>query len=335
MIPIVNTSHDPHFNLALEEYAVRYLDPAHNYLILWQNSPAVIIGRYQNTAEEVHQLYLAEHQIAVVRRLSGGGAVYHDMGNLNFSLIVSTQGQSFNDFRSFTLPVIETLAHYGVKAELSSRNDITIEGQKFSGNAQYRTAHHLLHHGTILFDSDLDVVAKVLNVRQDKIASKGIKSVRSRVTNIKPYLPKDVTLEAFSATLATIIGSHNQGLEPAYAWSPQDQAAVMDLVARRYGTWDWNWGKSPAFNLTAHEKFAQGSIDVRLFVEDGIIHACRIYGDFLGQRDIHEFEAALIQQRYQLGTIAPILDALPIDEYFGAISRQEVLQVLFDTSPAQ
>lgn len=334
MIPISNLSHDPYFNLALEEYVVRHLDPSHNYLILWQNSPAVIIGRYQNTAEEVHQLYIEDHGIAVVRRLSGGGAVYHDLGNLNFSLVVSTKGQGFNDFRSFTLPVIETLAHYGVTAELSSRNDITIAGQKFSGNAQYRTSTHLLHHGTILFDSELDAVAQVLNVRQDKIASKGIKSVRSRVTNIKPYLPPDVTLAQFSGTLAAIIGDHNQGLEPPYPWNAEDQAAVQNLVESRYATWDWNWGKSPAFNLTAHEKFPGGSVDVRLLVEEGIIRSCRIYGDFLGQRDIHEFEGALIGRRYQISEVAPVLHTLPTGEYFGAISEQEVLQVLFDTSPS-
>jgi lipoate-protein ligase A len=136
------------------------------------------------------------------------------LGNLNFSLVVSTRGQAFNDFRSFTLPVIDTLAHYGIAAELSSRNDITIEGQKFSGNAQYRTHTHLLHHGTILFDSDLDVVGQALNVRQDKIASKGIKSVRSRVTNVKPHLPAGVTLQQFSTTLQDIIGEHNHGLQP-------------------------------------------------------------------------------------------------------------------------
>ncbi|MCY0881875.1 MAG: lipoate--protein ligase, partial [Firmicutes bacterium] len=219
MIQILNDQLDPRYNLALEEFLTREMDPHEDYLLLWQNRPMAVVGRYQNTAEEINQLYVKEHHIMVVRRLSGGGSIYQDLGNLNFSMIVSIEQNAFNDFRSFTLPIIQALDEFGVKAELSSRNDLTVDGRKFSGNAQYRTGTRLLHHGTLLFDSDLDVVGQALNVRQDKIASKGIKSVRSRVTNLKPYLPPGTTLQDFSNMIAKHIGQANGGISAQYRLS--------------------------------------------------------------------------------------------------------------------
>src|SRR5690554_1895283 len=188
MYTIINRSTDPRYNLALEEYVLKYLDTTEDIILLWQNEPSVIIGRNQNTTEEINATYIKEHNIHVVRRISGGGAVYHDFGNLNFTFVTNNLRENLNNYRKFTEPVIQALNELGVPAEFSGRNDIVVEGKKISGNAQSYHKNRMFHHGTILFNANLEMVAKVLQVSADKIASKGIKSNRSRVTNILPYL---------------------------------------------------------------------------------------------------------------------------------------------------
>lgn len=330
---VVNPSTNPYFNVALDSWLVREAPPDEDYVMLWQNRPAVIIGRYQNTHEEVNVDYAQEHDIAVVRRMSGGGAVYHDLGNLNFSLVVSIQDQPFNDFHAFTQPVIEALASYGVQAELTGRNDVTLDGQKFSGNAQYRTLTRLLHHGTILFDENLDVVPKVLQVRQDKIESKGIKSVRSRVTNIAAYLPKGTTLDAFRNTLLEFIGQHNGGITGEFHLSADRLARIQQLVDDRFGQWDWNFGQSPPFNYHGRQRFAQGDVDVRVEVVHGHIQNVTIYGDFLGDHDIEPLTRSLIGAEYSRTDLRRHLQNIPVAEYLGGIGMEDLLQVLLDMTP--
>ncbi len=330
-----NSSTNPYFNVALDSWLVREAPPADDYVMLWQNRPAVIIGRYQNTHEEVNLDYAEAHDVAIVRRMSGGGAVYHDLGNLNFSLVVATENRPFNDYQSFTRPVIEALARYGVKAELTGRNDVTLDGQKFSGNAQYRTSTRLLHHGTILFDVDLEAVPKVLTVRQDKIQSKGIKSVRSRVTNIRPYLPKAVTFDDFRAALLDAIGEHNGGLAGELTLTAERIARVETLVAERFGQWDWNFGQSPPFNYRGRERFAKGDVEVLVEVAGGRIQAITIYGDFLGDHDIEPLTDALNGVEYSRAALLKALDPLPIERFLGGITRDEFLKVLLDMEPIE
>ncbi|HQL40659.1 MAG TPA: lipoate--protein ligase family protein, partial [Anaerolineaceae bacterium] len=178
------TDTDAYFNLAAEEYVFDQLDREEDYLLLWQNRNAVVVGKHQNTIEEVNSQFIQEHGVQVVRRLSGGGAVYHDMGNLNFTFIGDAEGNKFN-FQKLSQPIVQTLQQMGVAdVHFSGRNDILIGEKKISGNAQFVRGNRLLHHGTLLFHSDLDMVSRVLTVKGDKIESKGVKSVRSRVTNI-------------------------------------------------------------------------------------------------------------------------------------------------------
>ena len=197
MIYIKSPSTDPHFNLALEQYVFDEMDRSQEYFMLWQNDNAIIIGKHQNTVREINSSYVKEHGISVVRRLSGGGAVYHDLGNLNFTFIVSENGLEQFDFGSFCRPIVKALGHFGVKAEINGRNDMTIDGKKFSGNSQYAKQGRVMHHGTILYDSDLETVSHALQVSADKIVSKGVQSVRSRVTNVRNYMEKDVPIGEF------------------------------------------------------------------------------------------------------------------------------------------
>ncbi len=201
MIFVPNENHDPRINLAIEQYLLQEMPLDEPILLFYINEPSIIIGRNQNTLEEINRDYVEENGIHVVRRLSGGGAVYHDFGNLNFSFIMPDDGDSFRDFAKVTQPIIQALHELGVAgAELKGRNDLVIDGMKFSGNAMYATNGRMFAHGTIMFDSDINEVVNALKVKKDKIESKGIKSIRSRVTNIKPFLPEEkqkMTTEEF------------------------------------------------------------------------------------------------------------------------------------------
>jgi lipoyltransferase and lipoate-protein ligase len=214
MIYIRNDDHRPQFNLALEQYVFDNLTQFDEIFLLWINEPTIVVGKNQNTIEEINLDYVKEKNIHVVRRLSGGGAVYHDLGNLNYT-IISEKGNrstSFN-FAAFTQPVIEVLKKLGVKAEFTGRNDLTIDGKKFCGNAQYMKKNRILHHGAMLFNTDLNVLGKALKVSKDKIESKGVKSVRSRVTNIKDYVKDDITIEDFKQLLLDHMIETNENLQ--------------------------------------------------------------------------------------------------------------------------
>ncbi|WP_374049810.1 lipoate--protein ligase [Neobacillus sp. PS3-34] len=283
---------DPTINLAIEEYALKNLDINETYLLFYINKPSIIIGKNQNTIEEINTEYVEGNGIQVVRRLSGGGAVYHDLGNLNFSFITKDDGESFHNFRKFTEPVIEALQKLGVNAELSGRNDILAEGRKISGNAQFSTRGRMFSHGTLLFDSEMDHVVSALNVKKDKIESKGIKSIRSRVANISEFLSDIISIEEFrSLLLKNIFG----GLEeiPEYVLTEEDWEKIYQLSEERYRNWDWNYGKSPKFNLQHSHRFPVGQIDVRLEVNRGTIENCKIYGDFFGVGDVSDIESKL------------------------------------------
>lgn len=202
---------DPSYNLAMEQYVFDCLPRDRMYFMLWQNDNAIIVGKYQNTISEINEEAVRERGIRVVRRLSGGGAVYHDMGNLNFTFITDAGGSGTLDMKLFCEPVVRTLAALGVRAEVNGRNDITIDGKKFSGNSQYLRQGRVMHHGTIMFDSDLSVVGEALRVDPTKIQTKGIRSVRSRVTNVAEHLPERVTLPEFRRILLENILRENPG----------------------------------------------------------------------------------------------------------------------------
>lgn len=327
MIKVINENTDPRINLAVEEYALNYLDPGQDYAILWQNEPAVIIGRNQNTVAEVNAPYIKEHGIHVVRRLSGGGAVYHDLGNLNYTFIVDANASIVSNFEYFTKPVIQALNHLGVKAEFSGRNDITINGQKFSGNAQYWSKNRLLHHGTILFNSDLSVVQEALNVKADKIQSKGVKSVRSRVTNIFPHLPNPITIEEFKETLWRFLIP--AGAAKEYILTEEDWSIIRELKDRRYNLWDWNYGASPESEIEKEERFAGGKLELKFNVVDGVIQDMRIFGDFFGKQNVNAVAQLLNGKDYREGVIAPALEEIEFEQYFIGITREDFLHCLF------
>lgn len=329
MIYIKNDNNDPHYNLALEEYALKYLDISDDILILWQNEPSVIIGRNQNTIEEINSKYIKDNDINVVRRLSGGGAVYHDFGNLNFTFITSNDKNNVNNYRKFTKPVIDALKNLGVNAEFKGRNDIVVDDKKISGNAQYFYKDKMLHHGTILFNSNLEDIVYVLDVNVDKIKSKGIKSIRSRVTNIYPYLDNNIDIDKFKTILLKSILKSENINDFQYKLKSSDIKEIEELMKSRYLKWEWNYGESPEFNIQKSKKYDGGTIDIRLNVKNGNITKCKIYGDFFGNKDISILENKIINNKFDENNIKEILSNSTLSEYFYNINKEDVIDCMF------
>lgn len=320
---------DPRINLAIEEYILKNMDiEKDSYLLFYINEPSIIIGKNQNTVEEIDTEYVDKNGIHVVRRLSGGGAVYHDTGNLNFSFITKDDGQSFRNFKKFTEPVVEALATMGVKAELLGRNDLLVDGKKVSGNAQFATHGRMFSHGTLMFDTEIEEVVNALRVKKDKIESKGIKSIRSRVTNIKDYMEKDMTIEDFRLEILKSIFGGKENIQYKQL-TDDDWKKIHELSEERYGNWDWNYGHSPKSNVQHSHRFPVGSIDVRLQVEKGIIHEVHIFGDFFGIGSVAEIEERLSGCQYDRESIASAVSALDIPKLLGGITHEEFVTLIY------
>lgn len=319
---------DPRINLAIEEYALKNLDINETYLLFYINEPSIIIGKNQNTIEEINTEYVEANGIKVVRRLSGGGAVYHDLGNLNFSFITKDDGESFHNFRKFTEPVVEALKKLGVNAELSGRNDLVVDGRKISGNAQFSTRGRMFSHGTLMLDSEIDNVVSALKVKKDKIESKGIKSIRSRVANISEFMDSKISIEEFRELLLEYIFNGKENVQE-YVLTEDDWKNIHELSKERYQNWDWNYGKSPKFNLQHSHRFPVGSIDVRLEVNKGIIENCKIFGDFFGVGDVSDIEEKLTGIRYEKAEIDRVLEDVNIKHYFGNITKDDFTQLIY------
>ena len=299
---------DPRINLAIEEYALNTMDvEKDSFLLFYINQPSIIIGRNQNTIEEINTDFVEKNGIIPVRRLSGGGAVYHDLGNLNFSFLTKDDGESFRNFKKFTQPVVDALAKMGVNAELSGRNDILAEGKKISGNAQFSTRGRMFSHGTLMFDTEIDAVVSALKVSKEKIESKGIKSIRSRVTNINELLDNPMTIEQFRLEILTSIFGGEENIQ-YWELTEQDWENIHKLSEERYQQWDWNYGKSPKFNIKHSHRFPSGGVDVRLEVNRGMIEEVKIFGDFFGVGDMAEVEQLLTGKPYSKEGIEAALE---------------------------
>jgi lipoate-protein ligase A len=318
---------DPRTNLAIEEHILRNLKNLEDSVFLYINEPSIILGRNQNPFEEVNLQFAEAQRLHIVRRLSGGGAVYHDLGNLNFSFITNQRKEDFHNFRKFTAPAIRVLRRLGVNAQLSSRSDILVEGRKISGNAQYIAAGRMLTHGTLLFDTDLSSLTQALKVDANAIDSKSIKSVRSRVANISEFLKAPLDMENFRLRLLRGIFAGLQDI-PRYRLAEDDWASIRQIAAERYQTWEWNFGHSPPFSLQKTHLFAFGEITARLDIAGGMIRSIQFSGDSREEYGFARLEQALAGVRYERQHIQAAVSELHAAEHWGSLPADEFLQTL-------
>lgn len=316
---------DPAVNLALEEVLFQRLGPGFpGCFLLWQNGPSVIVGRHQNAWEEVDRAWLAERGVPVVRRNTGGGAVYHDLGNLNFSFMEYAPERSRVDFARYLEPVCAALARLGVTARLTGRNDLEAGGRKISGSAQSLRGGRVLHHGTLLVDLDFEDMVAALSVDPEKYRSKGVASVRARVTNICECWRPGSTMEELRAALAACCAP---GSVPRDV--PEDALREAERLAEaKYRTWEWNFGRSPAFSERRRQRFPWGLVDVLLDVRKGIIESCRIHGDFFAAADVGELEARLAGVRDEPQALEEALRGVDWEACFSGCNA-EVMQNFF------
>ncbi|MCC7666066.1 lipoate--protein ligase [Liquorilactobacillus satsumensis] len=324
-------------NLATEQYLMNNDELQLPLMLFYIEKSCVIVGRNQNTIEEIDQKYCREHSVTVTRRLSGGGAMYQDLGNLCFSFIVDANQNKFGDFKTMVAPIVNALHEIGVKgAEVTGRNDIVVDGKKFSGNAMYTRGGKTFSHGTLMLDVDTDEVTRALNVPLDKIKSKGIKSVKSRVTNLRPYLApeyKNITTEQFRDLLIMrVLGvkSMEEARQHEYQLTAADEEKIDQIEEKYYSNWDWVYGHSPNFTVKRRQHFTSGTIDARILVEKGKIENIKFYGDFFGTDNVQKLEKVLKGCTFDEPQIAAALHDVDLNKYFQGIPRKEVLRLLAD-----
>ncbi len=322
---IYNKSTDPAFNLAAEEYLLTQCDS--EVFMLWRNQAAVIVGRNQNTLSQINESFVQEHDIPVIRRLSGGGAVFHDLGNINFTFISYATPSNGLDFHRFTDPILQALQRMGVNCAFDGRNDLAIEGQKFSGNAQHFHKNRLLHHGTLLFSADIADISGALRVAPEKYQDKAVKSVRKRVTNISSHLPAPMDVSVFIEALMDHV---SQGAAQGdLSLAEEETAAIEELAHERYRAWDWNYGFSPSYNFTRTTRTPGGLLEVHLDVDKGIIRQARLFGDYFGVWSISELEGLLVGCRHERAALETLLKQVPLNAYIKGVDLPTLLNCLF------
>lgn len=319
-----NNNNDPYFNMAFDEYCLENLPIDEPVFFLWQNNPAVIMGLNQEVHTEVNLEYLEKKQIKLVRRVTGGGAVYHDLGNLNYTIV----GKSDNlerDYPEYAGLMCRALQALGIPATLSGRNDILVEGKKVSGFAKRVCRNRLMVHGTLMYDVDLEQLTQALCPSAQKLQSKGIASVRSRVANLKDYLPDIKSIEELKGALENILSEHGKDAE--YALGEADLESIRRLAEEKYAQWDWIYGRSPKATLQRAERLACGTVEVNLTVVENRISMLRFGGDFLGNLPVADLEQALVGAPFETASIREILASKNISQYFDGVSADELVRL--------
>ena len=320
-----NDSTDPHFNMAFDEFCLEQLKADEPVFYLWQNRPSVIIGLNQSAYAEVNLPYLQEKGILLARRVTGGGAVYHDLQNLNYTITGRIHDLE-TDYPAYVETMARALRELGVPAELSGRNDILVEGRKCSGYAKRVSKDRLMIHGTLMYDVDIDTLTRVLDTPGSKLSAAGVSSVRSRVANLKAYLPQFESIKAFQAALQAILA----GNDGEIILSETQIAQIEADADKKYRTWEWIYGHSPVAAFQVRRKFACGNVEAAFSLKAGCIDGLRFSGDFLGNLPPDRIADALQGCRYTREAIADTLSKEPVENCFDRLSVAELTDLLLD-----
>ena len=314
---ITNISTDPYFNMALDEYCLEQYDCDETFFYLWRNRPSVIIGLNQNAYSEVNLAYLEENNISLARRVTGGGAVYHDLQNLNYSIV----GKSV-DAGMFA----SALRSLGLEAELTGRNDIFVGGRKVSGYARRVWKDREIIHGTLMYNVDLETLTEALNVRGSKLEAKGIASVRSRVANVKELLPQFPSLDELQAELQVILSNGDAELP----FTEEQRAEVAKIAEQKFATWEWIYASSHQADFVCSAKLPCGRIDVEISLDKGRIKSLRFRGDFLGGLPTNSIEEALEGLKYDESEIYAVLASLDVAASFDATDASQLARLIMN-----
>ncbi len=317
-------SENANFNFALEKYAMDELDLSDGYFMFWRTTPTLMVGRYQNTLAEINMPFAKTNNINIVRRITGGGTIYTDPNGWQFSFIVKNRGTQQIDFDSFTKPILDALHTLGVPAQASGRNDLVIDGKKFSGNAQYNRKNLTLHHGSLLFNTDLENLVRALNPDDEKLVAKGIQSVRQRVTNIAEHMQNKITALEFRDVMLRFLLN---GME-TYELNSADIKRVDEIKQTQFDTWAWNFGSNPKFNISKEKRFAGGKLSVQTYVENGKIADMHLFGDFFAKEGLDTLLSKLRGCLYKEDDIKRMLVENDAESYFYNITLEELLSCI-------
>jgi lipoate-protein ligase A len=323
---ILSDHTDPYFNLASEEVLLK--ERGEDYFLLYRNAPSIVVGKHQNTLAEINFPYVLENGIVVARRISGGGTVYHDMGNINFAFITSGREGELVDYKRYTLPVIHAMMKVGLDVQLGERNELLLGKQKISGTASHVFKQRVLHHGTLLFSSEMKDLSLALKVKPGKFKDRAVKSVRSDVTNIKDHLVDKMDIVDFqNLILGHILDTMNGSSK--YLYNKKDLNEINNLRNSKFSSWEWNFGYSPKYQFSKALRFEKGEIALHMNVDKGIIQEVNIEGNFLGTKDIHALEEVLVGTIHDPETIRMRLSGIRVNDYIAGLENEQLLSGMF------
>lgn len=317
-------SKTPYTTLAIENLIMNDPEISGDVLLIYQHENAIILGNNQNTHEEINRQYVKEHKIELARRLSGGGAVYHDLGNVNFSFITDYNRQG--GYERFLKPIIDFLNSLGLNAEFHGRNDLLVNGCKVSGNAQYISKNRIVSHGTLLFKVDLSILASSLNPSKIKYESKGIQSVRARVTNILDELKEKITVDEFINKLISYFVKHYNAEVKEVPLKKYEKQ--LKELQDKFSSDQWIYNKAANFKFSNGNKFKGGIIHIKGNIEKGIINELVFEGDFLSKKNVKEIEHLFKGVELNEKALLKVLDSISFEEYFGTIEKNEIIELL-------
>ncbi len=323
MIYIETNSTDAYYNFAVEYYFTTEKQFEETVFLFWRTTPTLMVGKYQNVLEEINKAYVDEQKMNIVRRMSGGGTIYTDMGGWQFTFIQENKEKI--EFTDFIAPVVSAVRELGGDATFTGRNDLTIAGKKFSGNAQYRLGKKTVHHGSLLFSTDIEQMVKSTTVDEQKIISKSIKSVRERVTNISEHLDADLDVDTFKTCMITHIMN---GSNKRYEITEEDHRRIKEIAEEKFRNWEAIYGKNPKFNIEREGRCAGGKMQFKMDIQKGIIKEASVYGDFFSTLTAQEIGNAIVGARYEKKEIKKFMLEHKLEDAVFKISINEMVDII-------